>query len=210
MRIVVAEGFDGLTMPRLAQECDAAIGAVYRYFPGKDALIGALQERAIASFAARLDVALAGVDEPLARVWAAFTAWSAFAADEPEAFALADRSLADPRAVLSDEEAYRVARVLDPLVRRCAGLLEDAAGAGALEPGDALLRAHALWAAVHGAQHFAKRDRLTPKKLHASRIRDALIAGLLVGWGADAKAVKALSAAGSGTRTPSAPRRSAR
>src|SRR6478735_9584117 len=46
-RIVTAEGFDALTMQRLADETDAAIGAVYRYFPSKGALVAEVQREAI-------------------------------------------------------------------------------------------------------------------------------------------------------------------
>ncbi len=120
MTIVVAEGIDALTVSRLAAAADAAIGAVYRYFPSKDALLAALQERAVASFAAFQDAAVARVDGPaLARVWAAYLAWPAFAEAEPEHFALADASLSDPRAVLADEAA------LASILRHMPELIED-------------------------------------------------------------------------------------
>ena len=43
----MTEGFDALTMQRLADECDAAVGAVYRYFPSKGALVAEVQREAI-------------------------------------------------------------------------------------------------------------------------------------------------------------------
>ena len=47
MMIVTTEGIDALTMARLASELDAAIGAVYRYFPSKGALVAQIQGQAI-------------------------------------------------------------------------------------------------------------------------------------------------------------------
>ncbi|MEL6182651.1 MAG: TetR family transcriptional regulator, partial [Myxococcota bacterium] len=47
MSIVVNEGVSALTIARLARELDAAVGALYRYFESKQALITALQRQAI-------------------------------------------------------------------------------------------------------------------------------------------------------------------
>lgn len=190
MKIVVADGISALTITRLAQEADAAVGAVYRYFPSKDALLAALQERAVTRFGAFLDASLdRASDAPLARVWAAAVAWPAFADAEPDAYALADASLSNPAAVLSDESAAAVDRALAPILSKCAALIEAAAAEGALAPGPPLLRAHALWAAMHGVAHFKKRDRLGVAA-RSSAIRDELVAALLIGWGADPRRVR--------------------
>ena len=47
MDIVSRDGLRSLTMLRLADEVDAAVGTVYTYFPSKGALIGELQREAI-------------------------------------------------------------------------------------------------------------------------------------------------------------------
>ncbi|MFT7579966.1 MAG: AcrR family transcriptional regulator, partial [Myxococcota bacterium] len=39
MGIVLDEGIEALTIARIAARLDAAVGALYRYFPGKEALI---------------------------------------------------------------------------------------------------------------------------------------------------------------------------
>ena len=55
---VAREGFDALTMQRLADQCDSAIGAVYRYFPSKGALVAEVQREAIE----RISMALAAAE----------------------------------------------------------------------------------------------------------------------------------------------------
>ena len=42
-RIVADEGFEALTMSRLAEHLDTVVSAVYRYFPSKGALLAELQ-----------------------------------------------------------------------------------------------------------------------------------------------------------------------
>lgn len=186
MIVVVNEGFEALTIARLARDADAAVGALYRYFPSKDALIAALQRQAIARFSAfqadQIATIDGGSDRALDRVRAAFSAWSAFADEEPEAFALVDRSISDGRALLSDDAARDVNATLAPILDRCADLLDQAANAGLLTHGDGRMRAYALWAAVHGAAQFRKRDRLAEVDSH--QIREELVTAALTGWGA--------------------------
>src|SRR5687767_2162143 len=47
LRIVTGEGLHALTMARLADELDTAVGAVYRYYASKDELVAAIQAHAI-------------------------------------------------------------------------------------------------------------------------------------------------------------------
>lgn len=47
LEIALADGIDQLTVARLAKRMDSAVGALYRYFPSKAALITAMQQRAI-------------------------------------------------------------------------------------------------------------------------------------------------------------------
>ncbi|MEZ6185906.1 MAG: helix-turn-helix domain-containing protein, partial [Planctomycetota bacterium] len=62
MELLVAEGLKGLTIGALAQQVDAAVGAIYRYFPSKTALLVALQLRAIEELRREVEAALARVD----------------------------------------------------------------------------------------------------------------------------------------------------
>ena len=51
MRLVAEEGLDALTIQRIAGAIGASVGGLYRYYDGKDALLTALQQRAIAAVA---------------------------------------------------------------------------------------------------------------------------------------------------------------
>src|ERR671921_3058083 len=47
LRIVMADGLQGLTMQRLADEIGCGIGSLYRHFPSKDSLIAELEREAL-------------------------------------------------------------------------------------------------------------------------------------------------------------------
>lgn len=184
MHIVVTEGMGALKMPRLAQDAAIAVGGLYRYFERKQDLVAAMQGRAVRTFGAFLAERLRG--GPLERVVQAADAWAAFADRHPVLFQLLDRGLSDPSPVLADAHARAVddaiRDAIEPLVRA----LAEAADQGLLAPGDAEVRAYAVWAAVHGARHFQKRDRILPERLHGAAIRREVVATLLRGWAATA------------------------
>ena len=47
MSLMATEGYEVFTIARLAKELDYAVGALYRYFKGKDAILAALQVRVV-------------------------------------------------------------------------------------------------------------------------------------------------------------------
>lgn len=192
MAIVAERGPEALTMPRLAEAADVAVGGLYRYFDGKDALLAALQVRAIHALAEAIDahqaqLPLADLDAgsaALARVLGLARAWHRFRERQPHLHGLLDEALSAPHALLSDDDARAVDAALQPALARCAEALQAAADAGALHPGHALQRTHVLWAVLHGTDHFRKRDRLLPAPLHAAVLAEQAVATLLQGWGA--------------------------
>lgn len=195
MGLVVQDGMEGLTIARLANRMNASVGAVYRYFPSKEALLVGLQELAIADFhgflhkrladhAPRLAGASAGV-RALARIMIAMGSYIEHGDSSPRPHRLVDTFLSFPEAVLSDAEARSVGeRLLQPILSAFAALLSDAVAAGSLEPGDSDQRTHLAWAYVHGLDHFRKLDRLNPNELHLKTLLPIARAGLLRGFGA--------------------------
>jgi len=182
MEMTVEDGIDSLTMAGLAERCDAAVGALYRYFPGKDALITALQVRAIQAMHASLDTRLSLADGPRERLDVVMRSWHAFADDSPALHGLVAGSLNDPRRLLSDQQAVEVDQALQPLLDRCAEVLTRAATEGIISSGNAQLRVHILWAAVHGAWTLGKRDPRLPPELQRNQVLDAVCTTLLAAW----------------------------
>lgn len=189
MQILVEEGIDALKMPVLSDRLDCAVGALYRYFPGKSALMVALQLRAIGAFRDHLDGVLGAApavdgdgDRALHRLRVGALAFLEFGTSSPAAFGLIDAVLSDPRSLLSDTEAQRVQELLDDILGRFAVLFDQAVSLGVLRPGDARMRTHVLWAALHGASHFRKRDPRQPDSLASRRVAEEALSTLLRGW----------------------------
>ncbi len=193
MEILAEGGIEALTIPRLAERMDASVGGLYRYFPSKEAIFVALQQRAIDAFAEaqrlavdRVDGQACGASEAvtaLTRAAAAFHAYLEAAEEAPTQHALVDAFLSAPAPTLSDDQARAVDSHLGPVLGTCAEALEAAARVGALTDGDSLVRTHVLWAALHGLGHFRKRDRIQPTALRVDALARTLLRTMFVGWG---------------------------
>jgi AcrR family transcriptional regulator len=193
--VVVEDGMEGLTIARLASRMNASVGAIYRYFPSKEALIVGLQEMAIADFHTFLETRLAatdrlleGVTSPvraLGRLMVAFRAYIDHARASPRPHRLVDTFLSFPEAILSDSEARAVNdRLLTPILDSFAALLAEASAVGAIEPADDVQRTHVAWAFAHGLDHFHKRDRISPEPLKLEALLPIARTALLRGFGA--------------------------
>lgn len=192
MAILAREGLEGLTLGRLAKSLDLVPAALYRYFASKDALLAALQRRAVATIHEGLRRELGALEgrSVLERLLAAASFYLALPAVEPQAFFLVALLLGDPRPLLSDEESRRTAPLLLGLLADVDALFQEAAREGALAKGDSVERTLAFWALVHGALSLEKARRVAPSMPAASQVAHAGLAALLAGWGAAPAQIK--------------------
>ncbi|MFE7039857.1 TetR/AcrR family transcriptional regulator [Streptomyces atratus] len=54
-RILSQEGYEALTMRRMAEEAGAPVGSIYQYYPDKSAVVDALGQRYLGAFKAAID-----------------------------------------------------------------------------------------------------------------------------------------------------------
>ncbi len=206
MGIVEEEGIKALTIARLAEGLDAAVGAIYRYFPSKQALLSGLQRQALERFGedlrARIEATTAalcaqGLDPDreapaaLCRLSAALCAYLDDAQLAPDRHRLIDELISTPEVLFDDADLPTTEGALGPVLGLVGALIDRAVALGALGPGDAAQRTHVAWAALHGLDHFRKRDRLQPPHLQMAALTAAMIRTLLIGWGAAPKEVDA-------------------
>jgi AcrR family transcriptional regulator len=196
LRLVFAEGLDALTMQRLAREVGASVGSVYTYFPSKGALVAEVQREAIERLAASAlvlggDVDRAVGDHPdagaalLAPVVAFGRFWLTADAVFPEEMQLLLLLLSDHTETVPAEEGGRVVPAALRLLGLAEARLAAAAGAGALDPGDADRRTVALAAALTGCVQLRVVQRWDPDLLDSRATGRQVLDALLVGWGAD-------------------------
>lgn len=199
MEIAVTEGIEQLTIGNLAAKLGAAVGALYRYFPSKAALMISLEKRAIlglyddvASTFERAEQAVDCDDERVAALTLAMVIMPTYLADAafaPDRHRLIDSIQTNLEPALPDDDARNVVQALDPLIALIAGKLDGAVQIGALRAGDGVQRTHVLWAVMLGLDHFRVRDRIQPKHLRVDALTARALQALFIGWGGDPKLV---------------------
>jgi len=195
------EGLAALTLGKVADELDYTVGALYRYFPSKDALIAELEARALTRIAERFaDLRGRWEDyEPLASARSAekhlfrLYGLSCFYVDLldelPDELHLISLLMGDQRPWVGDDDTARVRPVFASLLALVAELFREAADASALAPGAADERTVIYWSSVQGIAQLNKLRRFH-KELFDPRVRGPEAArALLLGWGADARAL---------------------
>jgi AcrR family transcriptional regulator len=202
LALVTEGGFEALTLQRLAGRLGYAVGALYRYFPSKEALLAALQEDLLGALAQRLERAATAAADPalppgvraLAGVLAAVRVYVALPEARPEEHRMISFAVGDPRVLVPEPEARRVLAAAQPILLRLAGRLAEAEAAGALAEGQAGERAVVLWAGLHGVLQTRKLGRVAPELTDTARLADTLVQGLLRGWGAPPQVLDAAGA----------------
>lgn len=189
--ILGAEGTAALTMQRLASELGYTVGATYRYFESKEAIVAALQRRMFASLASDMTTMLdASVADPLVRVAVVARIYTTLALRRPLHGRLLTRMMGDPENLVDAANAAPNTRIA--LEIGAAGVRELGAArvAGALSAGDDIERGLVLWAALTGITQTRKLERWQVPGLSTDVLADHLVGTLLVGWGADATKTK--------------------
>ncbi len=205
LRIVTEEGFEALTMGRLSDELDTAVGSMYHYFPSKGHLVTAIQAGAVERLTASYD---AGVD-PVTRAVAGRTdadpalvrlvvvgRWFCDAAEMlPEEVRLLQMVNARRSSALQDGGGDVLLPPTMALLSRIAEVIERAQATGAIRPGESLARTVAWASALGGVLAADDLDRYLPGIVGGGRLARQLNADLCVGWGADLDAVERIDRA---------------
>lgn len=183
--LFVGEGYDRVTMRKIAERIEYSPAAIYVHFPDKLAVIRALCERDFLTLGKQFQ-RLAKVADPIERLRQAGRAYAAFALDYPNHYRLMFMtSIEGPKLA----ESGTIERG-NPEVDAYAFLkwtVGEAIAAGRLRPEykDVEGLAQVVWAGVHGvvSLYIVKCDEdwvdWRPAKKTAAELIDVLIRGLL-------------------------------
>lgn len=203
MDIAGRDGLRALTMQRLADEVDAAVGTVYTYFPSKGALVAELQREAIERLTAsyhltrdRSEVELAGWDDATAAAVARLAVfgrfWVASVDTFPQEAAFLHALISESEQMVPEDEHHRVMPAAMALLDEARAAVAAGVEVGAVaavagdDPMDVVIR----WAAaLTGALLTSNMAPLNPKAFDGRRLARQLQHDLLVGWGAPAEAL---------------------
>lgn len=195
MELVAEGGLGALSMGRLAEAVDYTAGALYRYFPSKDALLSRMVAQVLEEaqgYLSRAEAALPAGSFPLTRVFAIAHGYREFARERPHSFGLLASSMADPRVLLPEAaDAQPVTEVVIATLELLAQALGDAVTAGQLDDGDVAERTLCLFATLQGLLQLHKQARFAPGVLELDRLVPVGTRTLLLGWGAKPRAVDA-------------------
>ena len=190
--LILEEGLHSLTIGGLAKRMDWSMGALYRYFGSKDALLAEAQARVITQLHKdiKADIEEASVAEaPLVSVLAATRRFRRFALEQPARFHLISAILADPRPLLPNDRAGTLAGLLRGLLGTVDEQLEAALESGHLDMGDSSTRTVLLWAGLHGLLQFSKLGRIEARLRQTTVLAETIVDDLLRSWGADPERV---------------------
>jgi AcrR family transcriptional regulator len=187
MDLVTDGGLEGLTIQRLAQKMDWAVGALYRYFPSKDALLAELQCRVVQTYGRNLSEALEALqtDDGLVKLIVVARHYRQYLLAHPTHFRLISLALSDPKQYLSDSMGLRVMQEVQAILIRVAGFITEATAAGSLDEGDIRDRTLVFWSCVQGVLQLNKLRRFAPDTMDTDRLLKEATATLLRGWGAE-------------------------
>lgn len=215
MDIAGRDGIRHLTMSRLADQVDAAVGTVYTYFPSKGALIAELQREAIERLTDsyhllrdRSEVVLAGWEDPAAAAVARLAVfgrfWVASVDTFPQEAAFLHALISETEESVPPEEHHRVMPAAMALLDEARAAVEAAAAVGVVAADDPMATVIRWAAALTGALLTSNLAPLNPVAFDGRRLARLLQRDLLLGWGAPAvlvdraeQHVESLAAAGS-------------
>ena len=173
---VVEEGFEALTIRRVAEAVEYAPGTLYLYFANRDAIARALCLEVYEELYKALEPA-STIRKPQARLKALVEAYIKFGLTHPEMYRLA--LMSDPKFT----DALRSEPMEGPegAGQRAFAFLVEAVKDLRHKDRDAVAFAEAVWAAVHGAVSLKLVCHVlpvTPMDRLAASISELLIAGM--------------------------------
>lgn len=192
LELLGSEGIEGLTMQKLAQRTDYAVGALYRYVASKEVLLAQLQILALESY----DSLYLQATESLAQrfpercvltqpaLCAGLFAQSR--TEAPALFALVSEATGHSRNLLEPGESQGVLKAAWPLLLRFSGWFAQARQQGLLTRGEPRQQAILYWTSVQGLVQAAKLARHAPA-LFAPELLAELNSTLFAGWGASSE-----------------------
>jgi AcrR family transcriptional regulator len=140
-----SRGYEATSLDALAEGLGVRKQSILYWFPSKEALLEALIDRSAAELAGALEDSLAGAGSGWARVEAVVRSVFRLAARRPDLLGLL-REVGR----LGPPSATRLMLVLEPLVHRASGFLEDEMDAGHMRRHDPRLLLLAIYSTVVG------------------------------------------------------------
>ncbi|MEE2787499.1 MAG: helix-turn-helix domain-containing protein [Myxococcota bacterium] len=186
-------GIGGFSLHKLAAELDLTVGALYRYFPHKMALLAAREYRVIHAIdrdrrkaGPRVDPVQQDTDDPqaaIARLLHISQAYRQSLRAHPERMMLIGHILSTPGNILEPEVAIEVMQALVQALSVASEALTTASTHACISGANQTHRAIILWATMQGLIQLEKLQRHDADHFKPMVLFNTAIDALLVGWG---------------------------
>lgn len=176
--LLVEEGYQALSMRKIADAIGYSATSIYLYFDDKDALLHALIHEGMMKLRGELrDAAAEHPDAPVQRLRALCECFVAFGLENPQYYEIMFQ-LRPERMERYPPEKYRAAREnLDFFARA----LEEGVDTGIFEVEDTHVTASTVWASLHGTVSLLLADRVDVR-IDADTFIDTAIRQVLQGF----------------------------
>ena len=179
-RIFVAQGYEGATIRKIADEVGVSSTALYMHFQDKDQILLEICDRAMRELMA-MNVAISTrPGDPVSRVRAMLEGYMGFALENPNAYRLIFCAASIEH---SPRRQMATMQLGAQCFERLSGVVGEIAAQGRLRSGDARTAAQTLWAACHGliSLRIAKPGfEWAPAEAMMNVLLDGMLFGLVV------------------------------
>lgn len=165
-RVLVEQGYDQLSMRRIASAVGCTATSIYLYYRSKDDLVHALIDEGMERLHAELRSAIDGVDDPRERLERLARRYLEFGVENPEYYEVMFLLRAEQMERYPPARYRRAHRNLDLF----AETLAAARGADPLDEAALEALATAVWSSLHGAV-----SALIAQRIHVRTDRAALV-----------------------------------
>ena len=141
--LFVRDGFDAVSMRRIAARIEYSPTAIYLHFPDKESILTALCDEMFEKLSTRLTAHFARVTDPLARLRDGLRLYCEFGLAHPHHYTVAFMSKSRDVPVTEPRASHRAFAFLQAAVA-------GAMAAGVIRAGDVETTSQALWASCHG------------------------------------------------------------
>lgn len=180
-RIFIAEGYQGATIRKIADEVGVSSTALYMHFKDKDEILLEISDGAITRLLEiNSELSVRPID-PVVRVRMMLDAYMSFALENPNAYQLV---FCAHTGLMSEEKTEATSDLGDRCFQKFIDVVTEIAASGRLRTGSAESAAQVLWASCHGLVSLI----ITKPKFtwaDSAELRKVLLDGMLHGLVAD-------------------------
>lgn len=154
--MLIKEGYQNLSMRKIAKQVNVTATSIYLHFESKDDLLHILMEQSIENLCDTLEDSVAGILDPYERMEIVIRTYVRFALDNPAEYQIIYLVRTADMKRFPKEKFRKARRGYDLLAKA----IEEGVEKGDLEVDKPLVAAYSIWAQLHGVISVVMTQRL--------------------------------------------------